>query len=211
MWYDEIDLGATVIFVVDKEKLTEEFALGFISSMRWFDKSKHAEEINKRAGANLLEDGTAGFRDPYNYFVISLTGFRASNDPNFRYDKDKIYFGLMTQERDAPLSSQKHIQRLLDECRRACEYLKPGYGWGEHFRTLLKYEGKDPRQHIFGYNYFGPEMVKKIGKDKLLNTPIGKKEEIAGGILLTLQENPFKDIKEDTRKELEHYLCEPLR
>ena len=62
-------------------------------------------------------------------------------------------------------------------------------------------------RYIYWANFFGPKLVKKIGREKLLSAPSWKTEELEdGGILLILGPTTYPIDREISRKEVEKHL-----
>lgn len=88
-----------------------------------------------------------------------------------------------------------------------------GYFWNEdppfHNDEEIKEIIYDLKvKYIYWVNFFGPKLVQKIGREKLLSAPSWKTEELKdGGILLMLGPTPFP--REVPREEVEKHLGFP--
>jgi len=93
-----------------------------------------------------------------------------------------------------------------------------GYGEEEHkwyledgrempTRDIFKLTSSIDVKYIYSINIFSPEIVKKIGIEKLLSTPSGKTEELKdGGILLMLGTKIFGSYDAVDHQIVEKYL-----
>jgi hypothetical protein len=74
--------------------------------------------------------------------------------------------------------------------------LNPNFVWGDYLTVLKKYEKKDSRLKVWGYNYYPPRFVEAIGRDRFFDmvkkTWEWRLEEVAGGILLIGQPDPYQ-------------------
>jgi len=104
-----------------------------------------------------------------------------------------------------PFFSNKEEETMLNiiKCMYNASQVVYGYGEDEHkwyledgrempTKEIWKLTSPINLKYIYSINIFGPEIVKKIGREKLLSAPSGKTEELMdGGILLMLGTNIF--------------------
>ncbi len=113
-----------------------------------------------------------------------------------------------------------NAELLLELVKSLYQVIQPIYGywdWDAHIPWMWNYlEDPDiPRQlenleldRIYWVNFFSPNLVKKIGREKLLSAPSYKTEELKdGGILLMAGSEPFDFLVNGIdREEVEKHL-----
>jgi hypothetical protein len=85
----------------------------------------------------------------------------------------------------------------------------PYFGAGDSGYSLNYYDDyKEAAKHTNWINFYGPELVKKHGKEKLLKAPAYKIKEIRNGLLIINSMSPFivSYGEKDGRKEVRNYL-----
>ncbi len=111
-----------------------------------------------------------------------------------------------------------NAELLLELAKSLYQVIQPIYGywdWDAHISWTFDYL-EDPEIHrqletldinkIYWVNFFSPELVKKIGREKFLSAPSYKTEELkGGGILLVASSEPF-DLNGVEREEVEKHL-----
>lgn len=69
---------------------------------------------------------------------------------------------------------------------------EPTFSFADAQEQVIKNIGDDPSKVTWPLMIFGPEMVKEIGREKLLESPAWNIEELPyGGISIQVWENPF--------------------
>lgn len=85
-------------------------------------------------------------------------------------------------------------------------HLRPRYGWidevGENSPSEKEIEATEIKC-IFWANFFGPDYVKKYGRDYLLNAPGWKKEELSGDSVLYVVGESYSDWRNNRRQSQE--------
>jgi len=123
--------------------------------------------------------------------VLSIMKFTLDEMPKLNYDIQNITtLGFCTSNLQE--SIEERCNWFIHYLKKIYLFLDAEFGWCDLFDHLAKFEGKDPRQYVFGMTFYGPNVVEEIGRDKLLCAPVYKVEELEnGGILLMLGEQPF--------------------
>jgi len=106
------------------------------------------------------------------------------------------------------IEKRKKVEKITKEflkCAKIIYYIvKPEAGAGDHELTLEHYN-YDLENRIYWINFFLPERVKKIGKEKFLTAPAYKVEELKdGGILLIATKEQGMAGPEITEKIAKH-------
>ena len=89
---------------------------------------------------------------------------------------------------------------FLDKCRLVLPHFQPDFAFADVRTTVVaRLEGgADPRDFAWPLMVLGPEEVRRIGRQKLLDAPAWKVEELPyGGIWLQVWENPFDTPQTD--------------
>lgn len=112
----------------------------------------------------------------------------------------RVYLFSTTIEEDI-----KNANILLNISEKLYDFLHPFYAYADHENERPEDEeliSKDIK-HIYWANFFSPEIVKKIGKEKLLSAPSWKTKKLKdGGILLVLGPLIYKEEGEEVEKYL---------
>lgn len=70
--------------------------------------------------------------------------------------------------------------------------LRPDFAFADVDTTVYANLDVDPWERAWPLMIFGPERVKEVGRDRLLDAPAWKIEELPyGGIWIQVWENPF--------------------
>jgi hypothetical protein len=78
-------------------------------------------------------------------------------------------------------------------------FLNPIHGFGAHEILMDPIQSRilegtiDPTKELFGVNYFGNELVQKIGPETFKNLPYGKMKRCEAGIIYAIDEYSFFD------------------
>ncbi len=219
-WYDKkrgFGLGPCLVFAVEKNRFSKDFVKGLIDTITWFYDDINPEVALRRRTGGVKNIGnmdefyirdsekfieTRDYDDLFEYY------FRVVTD-RYGFDwffDDSIYIKMMGDIKHMPSTRIKKINRFLSEYRRVLDYAKPLYSWGGDFYYLVEFNGKDARKYFFPVTFYGKEMVEVIGRDCLLSAPVWKAEEIGGGVLLQVAENPFLKVKANALKKVEEHL-----
>jgi hypothetical protein len=86
--------------------------------------------------------------------------------------------------------------------------LRPRFGWIDEFGSIdsEKVASKGQIRFLFWSNVFGPDLVRKIGRDFLMNAPGWKKEELDdGGILYVVEAQYHKWHAHPSRAALQYF------
>ena len=133
---------------------------------------------------------------------------------------DSFFFGEGREER---------LQSFVNIHKRLYSQFHPFYTWSDNTYELAEFELKfnirneiADEPHLLLYesaknnnilriwwlNFFGPKLVEKFGREKLLSAPSWKTEELSdGGIMLVRSPNPFTiDEPYIKAEEIEKYL-----
>ena len=97
-------------------------------------------------------------------------------------------------------SETREMNWFLDKCRLLLPEFEPDFACADVGTTVVaRLEGgADPRGFAWPLMVFGPEEVERIGRQKLLDAPAWKVEELPyGGIWLQVWENPFDTPQTD--------------
>jgi hypothetical protein len=104
-----------------------------------------------------------------------------------------------------PTDDPAKVAILVDYWRTAVGMFQPEWAVIDHMPNIRK-RGTALRQYAWGVSIYGPELVEKIGREKLLKTPAYKVEELPwGGVWVQVAENPFTAPAE-TKRAVEKYL-----
>ena len=91
-----------------------------------------------------------------------------------------------------PDSDPNKLVMALDVWKRAVHKVKPHYAFIDNYPYFKKFLDEDPRSRCWAVTIYGPALVKKIGRDKLLNCQAWHKEELPwGGIWVQLSPHPL--------------------
>lgn len=89
-------------------------------------------------------------------------------------------------------SEQSDMSWFLGKARQVLDILQPDFAFADVDTTLYKYLTPEPWACAWPLMVFGPERVKQLGRDTLLDAPAWKVEELSyGGIWVQVWENPF--------------------
>jgi len=127
---------------------------------------------------------------------------------------DKSFFG-----------EEIHIQEFLETCRSLYELFHPYYGFVHDAEDVIAKATRNDQKFgktvfpinlikglpgIYWVNFFGPDLVEKLGKEKILSAPFFSYEELRdGGILFSFGQSPFDQQdpdKENMRTEFRDYI-----
>lgn len=156
---------------------------------------------------------TDGNRYNESHSNISYTTFRASNAHRFEWaseqDFQMIYFAKKDSKFMGPFpdDDEEKVQFLVGKFKEAANVLQPEFAVVDDFEnSIAKRKGKDLRQFGWGAAVYGPDLVKTIGREKLLASPAYKVEALPwGGVWVQAAKNPFQAIP-DAKKAIEKHL-----
>jgi hypothetical protein len=110
---------------------------------------------------------------------------------------------------------ETHVQEFLDTCRSLYELLRPYYGYVHDTEDVIDKATRNDLKFgktvfpvnlirglpgIYWVNFFGPELVEKLGKEKILSAPFFLHEWLRdGGILFSFGRTPLD--QQDPEKE----------
>lgn len=81
---------------------------------------------------------------------------------------------------------------FLARARPLVPVFEPTFGFADTPKRVIKNVGDDPAKLAWPLVIFGPEMVKEIGRERLLESPAWNTEELPyGGVSIQVWENPF--------------------
>jgi|GEM_PF-2424251 len=97
-------------------------------------------------------------------------------------------------------SNYENVRQLVQVCEIVYSVLHPEYGFGLISPNIHPItdpeEGEVTIQAIYDYNFLGPRLVHKIGREKVLSIPTWRTIQFDdGGILLEMSPNPIADWK----------------
>lgn len=108
----------------------------------------------------------------------------------------------MTREDDS--------MRFMDSGERVLHILEGSFGFGGEDVEFVDPNLVDPRSRAWGVTYYGPELVERIGRERIKTAPAHKvvPDPTTGGIWLHLDPLPFIDSPRKTtrRHEVEQHL-----
>jgi hypothetical protein len=82
---------------------------------------------------------------------------------------------------------------------------EPDFAFGDTDVNIVKNIGDNPRAKVWPILVYGPEKVKEIGRERLLEAPAFRVDELDyGGVWLQVAENPFVANRTDLRKLAEY-------
>ncbi len=101
----------------------------------------------------------------------------------------------------------KNGNTMLNISKCVYDFLYPFYGYADSENEHLENEELISKKikHIYWANFFSPELVQKIGKEKLLSAPCWKVEELRDGCILIVL-SPTIYYKDEIREEVERHL-----
>jgi len=121
---------------------------------------------------------------------LTLTGAVRDHGPEFSVSLHLRPFAFFRE----PGQAEKRAEHLLTLVRAMAAHLPLSLGRGHSFVDLCM--GPDPHvkdtspdrpiYEVFWLNIFGPHMVERIGRQRLLSTPCALMEELPGGAFLWL-------------------------
>jgi hypothetical protein len=86
---------------------------------------------------------------------------------------------------------------------------EPDFAFGDTDVNVVKHIGNNPRARVWPILAYGPEKVKEIGRERLLEAPVFRVDELDyGGMWLQVTENPFVAKRADLRKLAEYLSLE---
>lgn len=92
-------------------------------------------------------------------------------------------------------------QWCLTKFMPALSVFEPEFAYGDIDANVVKHTGDDPRKKVWPILVYGGEMVKDVGRERLIEAPVFRVDELAyGGICLQVAENPFTAKKTEFRK-----------
>jgi hypothetical protein len=213
----KIPLGGVI--VIEKNILSKEFCTKMYNDLfidETYDSLLTKDELlarRVRLIQGLYEKEGSGFRfvHPAFHNPFTAVGILFHNPPFdtwFNYDRLKYdILAFRMQSYDIRLTNRDQVYWFMDLMKKVFLYLDAEYCWCDHFDYLYKHRNHDAREYLFGLNFYGREMVEKIGKEKLLTAPVYKVEELDNGsIMLQLHEHPFCKIPESERKPILKHL-----
>ncbi|MBI2664111.1 hypothetical protein HYX10_02080 [Candidatus Woesearchaeota archaeon] len=101
-------------------------------------------------------------------------------------------------------NSKRVIEDIISRSKAVYDYLRPEYAIGDEEGLFIdkKVEYKDG---VFWLNFYSPQVVERIGIEKLKSVPYGTIDELAdGGVLLIRGRTP--DENSEHRTEIKRYL-----
>lgn len=120
------------------------------------------------------------------------------------------YAHILTLAADLDLTNLEQVQKFVQIGRKAIEFLAPGFAWADRQSNMPAPAGPrpacDPREQVWGLNYYNPFVVEEIGREYLLHAPVHQVTTLDnGGIILLPDPNPFQ-TDPTTKARLEAYL-----
>ncbi len=208
---NQFDAGATVIFAIHPVNFTRETIIKLVKSAipHGYSNEKVNALLERRINVILSEDITAidhtpDVRNSIGSIHLTVDSFKSKGDESIRYDKTKKYLGFVSHPPTLPLENKDKINRYLSLMRNAFDCLEPEFGWGCLYDDLYDGLEGDARRTVWGINYYGKELVDKIGKGKLLSQRgiFNVEERPWGGVILQLTENPFVAVPAQLKEKI---------
>lgn len=132
-----------------------------------------------------------------NFYVRAASMYELSNKrkvplPFLAREPDR-WLKMGTNGNTLDLQSAAESAWLLEKVLAPVEVLQPDFGFGDTDVNVADRTGEaDPRRFAWPLLIYGPEMVKRFGRERLLKTPVRKAQELPyGGVWLQLTETPF--------------------
>jgi hypothetical protein len=101
---------------------------------------------------------------------------------------------------DVERAHYDRVRSLVRICELVYNSLHPDYGRGFVSPSVHPFAFEDPSQQtgtvqaVHDYNFFGPNLVQRFGRRKMLSVPAWRTTEFSdGGILLEMSPNPIAD------------------
>lgn len=97
-------------------------------------------------------------------------------------------------------SNYENVRLLVQVCESVYSVLHPEYGFGLISPNIHPINEPDKGdvtiQAIYDYNFFGPRLMQKLGREKVLSIPTWRTLQFDdGGVLLEMSPNPIADWK----------------
>lgn len=97
------------------------------------------------------------------------------------------------------------MAELMDAAAFLLPHLSPSFGFGDVDLAVAKWIGEDPSRMAWPWMLFGPALVARFGRERLLASPAQIVREAPGGaIWLQVDENPFMAQQADVRRLAKH-------
>jgi len=204
------EYGVGIRFRINKEKISEDLLKELFDKFIKFDLKQLSEENYKKRLEHFLHKYGTGIdmSNPFDdqLFEIALCvstskgrGLSCGTDKNFIVcvsTTDRIYFPVNDEKRN-------YIQKkVLELAKVVYDTIHPEIGLFSY--SLPEGLSTDEYENwLSSINFYGPKLVKKIGKEKILSTPAYKIEELKeGGVLILLNrgtKNTLELIEEEIR------------
>lgn len=103
------------------------------------------------------------------------------------------------------ISKPLHAQWCLSKLAPIVNLFEPDYAFCDTDVSVAKHIGSGPREKVWPVLVYGPEEVKEIGRERLLEAPAFRAQELSyGGIWLQVAENPFLAKRTELRAVAKH-------
>jgi hypothetical protein len=106
--------------------------------------------------------------------------------------RDRVYIRTSTDNMGlwrAGYDNARYSSFFLDIGRKLYEVVEPSFGWIDQYHGwTTTHEDIESLnlQMLYWANFFGPKFVQKLGRDRILNAPAWRIEELADGGMLYL-------------------------
>ena len=222
---NDMNIGATTIFEIDPTKWTLENIEKLFETIKP-GKNYYPEDMRKKivdliykrryTALNYIDEPFSFKRLLELQIIVQPSTLFTKYDFQYRTDKIFICFASFidnlptTQIDGTGHTDNRYVEKIsfyLSLMEKVFILFQPDFGWSDTLDNMIPYVKKDPREHVFGVNYYGMDMVNKIGRAQLVSLPDVKINEFDwGGIIIKLRGNPFHDVGKDLRLEYEKIL-----
>jgi hypothetical protein len=139
-------------------------------------------------------------------FYVSVIADK--NNPLVFSNNTKKLLSIYAYNTDIQLKNQPYIKKFRENMLELLPVIKPEYVWSDDGKITIARERKDPRQFIWGVNYWEKELAEKIGIDKIKQLDGDKwkvTEPSIGGIILYGLPNSYM-IKQEEKDRVAEFL-----
>ncbi len=208
---EHIRVGPVMIFCVEKENASKDAVARLVDAIAEEEPTFpiYADVRKARRVDSIVANGSASFSmnsDRYDGLgLIDVDMLRDDAMPKWRFSQRFEYFAIMGKSAAVPEWNADKQGLFVEKCIAAADALSPVYGWGDWLSTMLNFENLDPRQYVFGFNYFGRDIVEKVGRDALMRVSEKFKawkvlDRSSGAAVLVHSELPFNSKSTERKK-----------
>lgn len=167
-----------------------------IRERKWLDALKN-QALYPRFPHDYLGFNYRECSEPYSKLgIIDLIPTKPLNVKRIEYTLKKEFFIMLINNSDFKGQDNEAVRFFLELVQKTIGIFKAEYAWGGlEKRDIFGNAGKDPRRKIWGYNYFGKDIVNRLNIDviRLLEKKEWKVEDgYDGGVFLAALPNPYR-------------------